>query len=79
MIGIRKSVGMILIGVAITLAALLLTGANPVDDRPQIGRYRLTAVVRGNFPDLFIIDTATGAVKWVGNDEGKPFDQIKGR
>ena len=79
MIGIRKRVGMILIGVAITLAALLFTGANQVDDRPQIGRYRLTAVVRGNFPDLFIIDTATGAVKWVGNDEGKPFDQIKGR
>jgi len=70
---------MILMVVAITLAALLFAGANPVDDRPQIGRYRLTAVVRGSFPDLFIIDTATGAVKWVGNDEGKPFDQIKGR
>ena len=70
---------MILTGAAITLAALLLTGANPANDRPQIGRYRLTAVVRGNFPDLFVIDTATGAVKWVGNDEGKPFDQIKGR
>jgi hypothetical protein len=39
----------------------------------------MTAVVRGNFPDLFVIDTATGAVKWVGNDEGKPFELIKGR
>ena len=79
MTAIRKRIGWILIGAAVTLTALLLTGANPVDDRPQIGRYRLTAVVRGNFPDLFVIDTATGAVKWVGNDEGKPFDQIKGR
>lgn len=71
--------GLVLLGIAIVLAFLLLTGADAIDDRPQIGRYRLTAVVRGNFPDLFIIDTATGAVKWVGNDEGKPFDQIKGR
>lgn len=79
MIGFRKRTEMILIGAAITLAILLLTGANQVDSGPQIGRYRLTAVVRGNFPDLFVIDTATGAVKWVGDDEGKPFDQIKGR
>jgi len=71
--------GLVLLGVVIALILLLLTGADHIDDRPQIGRYRLTAVVRGNFPDLFIIDTATGAVKWVGNDEGKPFDQIKGR
>ena len=76
---IRKRAGLILIGVAITLTILLLTGASHVTDTPQIGRYRLTAVVRGNFPDLFVIDTATGAVKWVGDDEGKPFDQIKGR
>jgi len=71
--------GLVLLGVFIALIFLVLTGADSIGDRPQIGRYRLTAVVRGNFPDLFIIDTATGAVKWVGNDEGKPFDQIKGR
>lgn len=76
---IPNKVGFILIGVSLTLALLLLTGATPIDDQLQIGRYRLTAVVRGNFPDLFVIDTATGAVKWVGNDEGKPFNQIKGR
>jgi len=79
MIGIRYKVGTFVLGVAITLAIVLLMGANHVANKPQVGRYRLTAVVRGNFPDLFIIDTATGAVKWVGNDEGKPFDQIKGR
>jgi hypothetical protein len=28
---------------------------------------------------LFVIDTRTGAVKWVGNDEGRPFESIKGR
>ena len=77
--GLLKNVVILVVGVLITIAFLLLTGATHIEDRTQIGRYRLTAVVRGNFPDLFVIDTATGAVKWVGNDEGKPFEQIKGR
>jgi len=70
-----------LIGILMVLALLLLTGTTPIGSTgtAQIGRYRLTAVVRGNFPDLFVIDTATGAVKWIGNDEGKPFELIKGR
>ena len=68
-----------LLGAALTLAALLMTGAAGTTDPPQIGRYRMTALMRGNFPDVFVIATATGVVKWVGNDEGKPFDQIKGR
>lgn len=75
----RQKLTYILFGFLVCIAVLLLTGAAPIEDQAQIGRYRLTAVVRGNFPDLFVIDTATGAVKWVGNDEGKPFDQIKGR
>lgn len=75
----RQHLAYILIGFLISLAVLFLTGAATIEDQAQVGRYRLTAVVRGNFPDLFVIDTATGAVKWVGNDEGKPFDQIKGR
>ena len=69
----------LLAGVSAVLALLLLTGASHGDPQDQIGRYRLTAVVRGNFPDLFVIDTATGEVKWVGSDEGKPFEAIKGR
>ena len=68
-----------LLGAALTLAALVMTGAAGTSDPPQIGRYRIAALMRGNFPDVFVIDTATGVVKWVGNDEGKPFDQIKGR
>ena len=75
----RQQLAYILLGFLISLTAFVLIGATPIEDQAQVGRYRLTAVVRGNFPDLFIIDTATGVVKWVGNDEGKPFDQIKGR
>jgi hypothetical protein len=75
----RQKLIFTLFGILVALSLLLLTGATGVDNTSQIGRYRLTAVVRGNFPDLFVIDTATGAVKWVGNDEGKPFESIKGR
>jgi hypothetical protein len=77
--GLLNNLVILIVGASLTLTFFLLAGATPVEDRTQIGRYRLTAVVRGNFPDLFVIDTATGAVKWVGNDEGKPFEQIKGR
>jgi hypothetical protein len=77
----NKNLFFTLVGILMVLALLLLTGTTPVDSNStaQIGRYRLTAVVRGSFPDLFVIDTATGVVKWIGNDEGKPFEQIKGR
>jgi hypothetical protein len=34
--------------------------------------------VRRDFVEIFVIDTTTGVVKWVGKDEGKPFDEIKG-
>lgn len=76
---INRNLAFFLLGAALTLAALFMTGAAGTTEPPQIGRYRMTALMRGNFPDLFVVDTATGVVKWVGNDEGKPFDQIKGR
>ena len=75
----RQNVLFLLLGVLLTLSAILLTGAAGTSDNAQIGRYRMTAIMRGNFSDLFVIDTTTGVVKWVGNDEGKPFDQIDGR
>jgi hypothetical protein len=68
-----------LLVMAVLLAALFLTGVTNIDGPNQVGRYRLSVITRGNFPDLFVIDTATGIVKWVGNDEGKPFEEIKGR
>lgn len=76
---IRQKLVYLLLGASLTLSALLLTGAAGIDERQTVGRYRMTALMRGNFPDLFVIDTVTGEIKWVGNDEGKPFDRIKGR
>ena len=55
---------------------LFLTGAS---GEQQVGRYRMQVVIRGNFTDIFVIDTATGVVKWLGDDQGKPFEAVKGR
>ena len=64
--------------IVVVLAFLFFTGAAQNSGPQQTGRYRLSVINRGNFTDLFVIDTATGIVKWVGGDEGKPFDEIKG-
>ena len=55
----------------------VLTGAVPTQS--DIGRYRMTVVTRNNFTDIYVVDTTTGVVKFLGKDEGKPFDQIKGK
>ena len=65
--------------ITIVLAFLFFSGATDNTRSSQIGRYRLSVINRSGFPDLFVIDTATGIVKWVGDDEGKPFEEIKGR
>ena len=72
----KIKVGLLMI--AIALAFVFLTGAMQDNVSSQIGRYRLSVVTRGSFNDLFVIDTATGIVKWVGKDQGKPFEEIKG-
>jgi len=68
----------ILLGIFLILALLLLTGADTM--RPQeTGRYRMSVAIRGNFTDIYVIDTVTGVVKYLGKDEGKPFDQVGGK
>ena len=62
---------------AFVLLTLFLLAAATYDS--QVGRYRMSVITRNNFTDIYVIDTATGIVKYLGADEGKPFDQIKGR
>lgn len=67
----------IMAGIGIILSFFLLTGANTVS---PVGRYQLQVTMNRNFPELFVIDTSTGRVKWVGSgDENKPFDEIKSK
>ena len=66
----------VLLSVFVLLSLFLLTGADYGD---RIGRYRMSVITRNNFTDIFVIDTVTGVVKYLGKDEGKPFEAIKGK
>ncbi len=67
----------VIIGLLASLALMFLTGA--AGGGPETGRYELFCVVKGNFTDVYVLDTTSGVVKWVGDDIGKPFEAIKGR
>ena len=67
----------LVLGILLSALLLFLTGA--AGGGLQSGRYDGFAVVKGNFTDVYVIDTTSGVVKWVGDDMGKPFEQIKGR
>jgi hypothetical protein len=60
----------------ILLSFFLLAGAQY---ESQVGRYRMQVITRNNFTDIFVIDTTTGVVKYIGKDEGKPFSEVKGK
>jgi len=67
-----------LLGLFLVLVLLLLTGADTMRSQ-DTGRYRMSVAIRGNFTDIYVIDTTTGVVKYLGKDEGKPFDQVGGK
>jgi hypothetical protein len=58
------------------LSFFLLAGAQY---ESQVGRFRMAVITRNNFTDIFVIDTTTGVVKYLGKDEGKPFSEVKGK
>jgi len=64
--------------VLILMTLVLFIGASHTGNG-EVGRYRMSVVIRNSFTDIFVIDTTTGVVKYVGKDEGKPFEQIKGK
>ena len=72
--GLVEKLIFFLIGVGVVIAFLFLTGAGSI---PQIGRYQLEGVSRGDSNDVYVIDTTTGAVKWWDTKyENMPFEQI---
>jgi hypothetical protein len=74
----KKHTYHVLAAVFILMALVLFAGAAHTQ-KDQVGRYRMSVTIRNNFTDIFVIDTTTGVVKYVGKDEGKPFEQIKGK
>ena len=75
--GFLERLTFILVGLTIALSFLILTGANSGN---QTGRYQISTEVRREFVEIYVIDTTTGAVKYVdSNNENKPFEEIKSR
>ena len=72
----KQSLWIIVFGGFVLLSIFLLTGAQY---ESQVGRYRMEVITRNNFTDIFVIDTTTGVVKYLGKDEGKPFTEVKGK
>ena len=65
----------VLLGGAVVLLFLFLTGAKV---GTQVGRYQLSTVERRGFAEIYVIDTTTGAVKFVDTkNENIPFEQIR--
>ena len=56
------------------LALFFLTGAA---SQAPIGKYELAVVTRERITQIYVIDTSTGAVKWV-DSMNTPFSEIKG-
>ena len=71
----KQSLWIVLLGAFILLSIFLFGGAQY---ESQISRYRMQVITRNNFTDIFVIDTTTGVVKYLGKDEGKPFPEVKG-
>ena len=70
-----NKISFFIIGAVVVFAFLFLTGATNVS---QIGRYQINSVSRGNFTDVYVIDTTTGAIKWWDTKyENIRFEQIK--
>lgn len=72
----KQGLWILVFGVFVLLSIFLLTGAQ---NASQVGRYRMQVITRNNFTDIFVIDTTTGVVKYLGKDEGKPFPEVKGK
>jgi hypothetical protein len=65
-----------LVGAALALALVLLTGAGHPGE--AIGRYQISTCLKRDWVYVYVIDTVTGTVKFVDEkNENKPFDEIK--
>lgn len=70
----RKSSIYFFAGVLSALALFLLTGAA---NHTPVGKYEVEAVVRDRTTQIYVIDTTTGAVKWV-DTMNTSFAELKG-
>ncbi len=65
-----------ILGVIAALGLVFTIGAG--QNGGQIGRYQLSTCLKRDWVYVYVIDTATGMVKFVDEkNENKPFEEIK--
>lgn len=71
-----RNIGWLLLGVLLTLGLVFIIGSGP--NGAQVGRYQVSTCLKRDWIYVYVIDTVTGAVKFVDEkNENKPFEEIK--
>ncbi len=71
----KQKIAFLVIGAMITLGLVSIIGAGP--ESAQVGRYQISTCLKRDWVYVYVIDTTTGAVKFVDEkNENKPFEQI---
>jgi hypothetical protein len=72
----RQKIVFLVLGVLMALGLVFIVGAGP--DSTQVGRYQISTCLKRDWVYVYVIDTATGTVKFVDEqNENKPFAEIK--
>ena len=72
----RQHIVYLVLGAVITLGLVFIIGAG--SNGTQVGRYQVSTCLKRDWVYVYVIDTATGAVKFVDEkNENKPFEEIK--
>jgi hypothetical protein len=65
-----------LLGALLALGLMVMVGAGPASE--AVGRYQISTCLKRDWVYVYVIDTATGVVKFVDEkNENKPFEEIK--
>jgi len=72
----RRPVTYFILGAMVVVGLVFMIGAG--QNNSQLGRYQLSTCLKRDWVYVYVIDTATGAVKFVDEkNENKPFEEIK--
>jgi hypothetical protein len=72
----RQSVTFFILGAMVVVGLVFMIGAG--QNGTQVGRYQISTCLKRDWVYVYVIDTATGIVKFVDEkNENKPFEEIK--
>jgi hypothetical protein len=72
----RRPVTYFILGAMVVVGLVFMIGAG--QNNSQVGRYQISTCLKRDWVYVYVVDTATGAVKFVDEkNENKPFEEIK--